>query len=121
MDLGLLSTDCTRNPHFCNWTVVYFIYCDGSSFTGSRAETLVANGTRLWMRDRANLDALYHQLPTNETASGAPRFGLTNASHVIVTGASVGGYFSFYHCDYIRVIYITDTSVPMHCVPDAGF
>ena len=37
MDKGIMSSDCGLNPHFCNHSVVYFMYCDGSSFTGDRA------------------------------------------------------------------------------------
>lgn len=36
MAKGIMDPDCATNPHFCNWSVVYFMYCDGSSFTGDR-------------------------------------------------------------------------------------
>ena len=32
---GLLSDDCTINPHFCGWSMVYVGYCDGASFAGN--------------------------------------------------------------------------------------
>ena len=28
MDKGIMSSDCKTNPHFCNWSVAYFIYCE---------------------------------------------------------------------------------------------
>eukprot|EP01046_Picozoa_sp_COSAG06_P007387 COSAG06_NODE_360_length_16832_cov_9.250209_19_plen_247_part_00 len=115
MDKGLMSTNCTTNPRFCDWSVVYFMYCDGSSFTGSRTAPHVYEGVSIWSRGRQNMDALFHHLLADRAT-----FGLADATQVIVTGASAGGYFTFYHCDYIRERYITDMSVPMHCVPDAG-
>ena len=32
---GLLSDDCTINPYFCGWSMVFVGYCDGSSFAGN--------------------------------------------------------------------------------------
>ena len=32
---GLLSDDCTDNPYFCGWSMVYVAYCDGASFSGN--------------------------------------------------------------------------------------
>ena len=32
---GFLSDDCTVNPDFCGWSLVYVKYCDGASFAGN--------------------------------------------------------------------------------------
>ena len=32
---GLMSDDCTINPNFCGWSMVYAGYCDGASFAGN--------------------------------------------------------------------------------------
>ena len=32
---GLFSDDCTINPYFCGWSMVYVRYCDGASFAGN--------------------------------------------------------------------------------------
>ena len=32
---GLLSDNCTINPDFCGWSMVYIGYCDGASFAGN--------------------------------------------------------------------------------------
>jgi len=32
---GLLSDDCTVNPNFCGWSMVFIGYCDGASFSGN--------------------------------------------------------------------------------------
>ena len=34
-DSGLLSDDCTINPYFCGWSMVFVKYCDGASFAGN--------------------------------------------------------------------------------------
>ena len=33
---GIFSSDSKVNPDFYNWNAVFFIYCDGASFAGSR-------------------------------------------------------------------------------------
>jgi len=32
---GLLSDDCTVNPDFCGWSMIFIGYCDGASFAGN--------------------------------------------------------------------------------------
>jgi len=32
---GFLSDDCTQNPHFCGWSVIFIPYCDGGVFSGN--------------------------------------------------------------------------------------
>ena len=32
---GFLSDNCTENPHFCGWSMVFIPYCDGASFSGN--------------------------------------------------------------------------------------
>ncbi len=34
---GALSPDMTVNPSFYNWNTVFFIYCDGASFSADRS------------------------------------------------------------------------------------
>ena len=41
---GLLSSDCEKNPDFCNFNRVWMVYCDGNSFSGNRDEP-VSKGT----------------------------------------------------------------------------
>lgn len=126
MDKGIMSSDCKLNPHFCNYTVVYFMYCDGSSFTGDREEPHLVDGskfhgiTKVWSRGKRNLQALWDRLlePSkwNATRTGVD---LSHAASVVVTGASAGGFMTFYHCDHIRSL--VPSEVPLRCVPDCGF
>lgn len=114
MDKGILSSNCTTN-NFCNFTVVYLMYCDGSSFSGSREAAFVtSSGKQIWSRGKHNLDALFDRLLTRKYG-----FGMADATRVIVTGASAGGFMSVYHCDYIRTL--LPPKAPLHCVPDCAF
>ena len=115
MAAGIMDPNCDMNPVFCEWSVVYLMYCDGMSFAGNRTEphTLV-DGSLLWSRGRANLFALYDRL-----LSPTLGFGLADATRVIVTGASAGGFSAVYHCDRIRAL--VPAAIPLHCVSDAGF
>lgn len=126
MNRGIMSSDCRENPHFCNWSVVYFIYCDGSSFTGDREQPHVVSGsdykgiTHIWSRGARNLHALWDRMiepmKYNTTHTG---MNLSAAHSIIVTGASAGGFMAFYHCDRIRAL--VPSAIPLKCVPDAGF
>eukprot|EP00040_Diaphanoeca_grandis_P025423 m.140846 g.140846 ORF g.140846 m.140846 type:complete len:451 (+) comp30142_c0_seq1:212-1564(+) len=126
MDRGIMSTDCTLNPRFCKWSVVYFMYCDGSSFSGDREEPQAVNGsafknvTQVWYRGRRNLQALWSRMldpiTYNTSYTG---IDIRKATSVIVTGASAGGFMTFYHCDYIRSL--VPISIPLRCVSDCGF
>eukprot|EP00035_Acanthoeca_spectabilis_P039687 m.64227 g.64227 ORF g.64227 m.64227 type:complete len:489 (+) comp9706_c0_seq1:1521-2987(+) len=120
MNAGIMSSDCTVNPHFCNWTVVYFMYCDGSSWSSDRDLPHLVGNKTVWSRGLRNLHALWDRMLAparyNATAIG---FDISTATRVVVTGASAGGFMTFYHCDRIRGL-IPD-HIPTHCVPDCGF
>ena len=32
---GFLSDNCSENPHFCGWLMVFVPYCDGAFFAGN--------------------------------------------------------------------------------------
>jgi hypothetical protein len=120
MNAGIMSSDCTVNPHFCNWTVVYFMYCDGSSWSSDRELPHNVSGKLVWSRGLRNLHALWDRMLApatyNATAIG---FDISTAAKVVVTGASAGGFMTFYHCDRIRAM--VPEGIPVHCVPDCGF
>jgi len=44
---------------------------------------------------------------------------MSNADHVILTGASAGGLATYLHADYVRTLIPRATS--LHAMPDAGF
>jgi hypothetical protein len=90
---GLLSSNCTTNPVFCNWNMVYLAYCDGNSFSGNRDNTVIVNGKPLHFRGRRILDAVIHDI--NQ------KFAFGSATEVLLTGCSAGGLSTFLHADYV--------------------
>ena len=96
MDSGIMSSNCAENPRFCNHTVVYFMYCDGGSWTGDRDEPVPTSQAEyadppvpsVHLKGRRNLEAILDTLLT-------PDFGLAAASEVLYAGASAGGLTSY--------------------------
>lgn len=86
---GIMSDSCFVNPDFCNYNRVAMKYCDGNSFSSDRE--LVVNGTRLYMRGRRILDAVFRTLF---------KIGLAAAKNVLLTGCSAGGLATYLHADY---------------------
>eukprot|EP01052_Picozoa_sp_SAG31_P035493 SAG31_NODE_4291_length_3376_cov_1.344522_2_plen_294_part_00 len=104
MDKGIMSSDCGVNP-FCNWTVAYFIYCDGGSWTGDRDQPVPTSQAEyadppvpaVHFKGRRNLQAIM------DTLKG-PSFGLGAATKVIYAGASAGGLTTYLHCDAVAAM-----------------
>jgi hypothetical protein len=67
-------------------------YCDGASFAGSVSQPVATNGTVLYFRGRAILDASIDALMA---------LGLADATDVIIKGCSAGGLATFLHLDYL--------------------
>ncbi|CAI5465918.1 unnamed protein product [Closterium sp. Yama58-4] len=59
---GMLSGNKTVNPGFYNWNAVYFISCDGGSFSGHQNEQVHFNGILLYMRGRRVAELLVKHL-----------------------------------------------------------
>ena len=92
---GLLDNDPTSNPTFAHANHVELWYCDGGSFSGDAAEAVVINGKKLYFRGKRVLDAILDFL-------ALPKYGLSNATEVLVSGGSAGGLSVFLHADYVR-------------------
>jgi len=95
---GFLSDDCTQNPHFCGWSVVFIPYCDGGVFSGnmlviilyiSNSEFIFAYIYRIhpvWVGLRISY---FRGIRILDTVIGAVlAAGVNNAEHVILTGCS---------------------------------
>jgi len=96
---GLLDSDCTKNPDFCNFNRVWFVYCDGNSFSGNRDDPVPVKGTdgkmkNLYFRGRRIIDESLKALST--------KFGLASAENVLLTGCSAGGLATYLHTDYVQ-------------------
>lgn len=117
---GLLSTSATENPRFWNWTMVFVHYCDGSSFTSYREDPLSpvaglasAPGapSQIWMRGRANLEAVVSWLLQYE--------GMSSAKEVILSGGSAGATATYIGADAVRKM--IPSTIRLSAAPDAGF
>eukprot|EP00462_Mataza_sp_D1_P017136 CAMPEP_0175152716 /NCGR_PEP_ID=MMETSP0087-20121206/19284_1 /TAXON_ID=136419 /ORGANISM="Unknown Unknown, Strain D1" /LENGTH=449 /DNA_ID=CAMNT_0016439211 /DNA_START=148 /DNA_END=1497 /DNA_ORIENTATION=+ len=96
---GLLSSDCSKNPDFCNYNRVWLVYCDGNSFSGMRTDPLPVVGTdgkvkNLFFRGRYIIDETLKALNAH--------FGLGSADNVLLTGCSAGGLATYLHTDYVH-------------------
>ncbi|XP_065183346.1 uncharacterized protein LOC135814192 [Sycon ciliatum] len=87
---GLLSDDCTANPDFCTYNVVFLPYCDGASFSGNKDTPLEWKGTTLHFRGKRILDSIFAALAEH----------FSTAEEFILTGCSAGGLATYLHADY---------------------
>lgn len=110
---GLMDANVSANPYFGDFNFVWIAYCDGSSQMSNRDEPISYNGTNLYMRGRAILDANLMEL---EAEDGF----LSKATEVIVSGTSAGGLSTYLHASYIASR-LTGPSPNVVAVPDAGF
>lgn len=109
---GLMDANASSSP-FGSYNFVWVGYCDGSSQTSNRDAPLVYNGTSLYLRGAAILDAVLAELEAQE------RF-LSTASAVIVSGTSAGGLSTYLHASYFAAR-ISSPAARVVAVPDAGF
>lgn len=108
---GLMDAN-TSNP-FGDWNFVWLPYCDGSSQTSARETSVEYNGTQVWFRGAAIIDAMLFDL---EQQHGF----LSTAEEVIVSGTSAGGMGTFLHAGYFKS-QLANASARVVAVPDAGF
>ncbi|KAJ9466998.1 Pectin acetylesterase 9 [Diplonema papillatum] len=91
---GIMSQNCTINPAFCEYNIVYMQYCDGNSFVSNLDQPLVYNTTQLHFRGKRLIDAML--------ASLAAKYDLAGAEKVLLTGVSAGGLATYLNADYVR-------------------
>lgn len=116
MDMGgITSDDCNNNPTFCNWNRVNLNYCDGNSFSGNRAAPVTVRGEPVYFRGHQILDATLNEL--------ASQFGLSKATHVLLSGCSAGGLSTYLHADYVgeQVKALAPSLVQYGAAPVSGF
>ncbi len=104
VESGALDVDDPRSP-FADWDIVYVPYCDGSVFTGDA--TVDYGGNRTFHHGLRNLsvavDVLGREFP--------------DASRIVVSGSSAGGYGTFAGYGVTRVAF-PDT--PILVLNDSG-
>ncbi|KAJ9448584.1 Pectin acetylesterase 5 [Diplonema papillatum] len=91
---GILYQNCTVNPAFCDFNIVYVQYCDGNSFSGNKDAPMVVNGRPLWFRGKRIMDAMLQRLSAS--------FNLSLAEKVVLTGCSAGGLAAYLHTEYVH-------------------
>jgi O-palmitoleoyl-L-serine hydrolase len=102
------SLDPKVNPLMYDWNVVYFMYCDGNSFSGSNSSTTQVENTTLHFRGRHILDAAMAQLTNLKQ----------HATDVVISGCSAGGLATLLQCDHYAQQLPHDARV--RCVPQSG-
>ena len=112
----MLSADPAVNPDFSSFNAVFLHYCDGASFGGGRVapvpvHTRGGQPALMWLRGRANFDAIVAQLRAQE--------GLDRATEVVLSGGSAGGLAVFYNLDHLATL--LPASTRLVGFPDAGF
>ena len=109
---GMLSSDCAVSS-LCKWTAVHLNYCDGASFAGFKREPVTVNGTALYFRGRANLDAAIDALLAD---------GMSEAKEIVFKGCSAGGLATILHMDYFAArVHAVNPRTRVTAMPDAGF
>jgi hypothetical protein len=107
---GFLSDNATVNPDFYDWTMVYLMYCDGSSFAGDRVDPVEVLDSKIYMRGKPILNALLDNLLAN---------GLDKSAEVILTGCSAGGLATYLHADYVGAY--LPSGIKYRAFSDAGY
>lgn len=112
-----MQADPQTNPLSHNWTHVLFPYCDGGSAIGNN-DTVTHTSYKgkdvpLYFRGLRNLDAALSHL--------VDKYGLGQASEVLITGNSAGGLNNYYHMDRIHdFIRSHSPDVQVWGAPDSG-
>jgi hypothetical protein len=105
---GSMADDPSTNPVLANFTFVWVMYCDGTSYTGSRDEPLQHGAQTLFFRGRAVLDAIVADIRNR-----------VKPSLVVLAGSSAGGLTVYLHADAIADAF--GSAVRVVALPDAGF
>ena len=113
---GILGASAEINPDFYTWNAVFMHYCDGASFGGLRSnpidvKTREGAPAKMYMRGRANFDALIRTLLEDE--------GMSKATEVILSGGSAGGLATFYNLDHLATL--LPVGARLTGFPDAGY
>lgn len=117
----LLQPDCTLNPRFCNHSMVYAQYLDGTSRSSDVEAPVVVGGSTIYHRGHrilgATLEAL---LSPSGPGEGLP--SLARASELIITGSSAGGLTTYLHSDEISgAVLALNPACAIRAIPEVGF
>jgi len=108
---GYFSSLKDFNPMFYNWNKVFYLSCDGANHQGYLKEPVVYRDTKLWFRGFNNTMSTMEYLRT--------RYGLFNATEIILSGGSSGGLATYPWMSYLQHYFPQNTK--LMGLPDAGF
>jgi hypothetical protein len=109
---GVLSDKASVNGDLAAANKVHLNYCDGASFSGTRKDPLVVNGTGLHMRGHYILHAIWKDLLTSH--------GMEKATHILVAGTSAGALATFLHADELASL-APPSTVVFKAMPQSGY
>jgi hypothetical protein len=109
--IAYFSEDPEVNPTMYHWNSVFIRYCDGASFAGARNSPIEHKGHSLYFRGSSVQDAAIALLVREKA--------LTDATDVVIGGASAGGLSAFLHAD--RWLDLKLPRARVTAMPDSGF
>jgi len=105
-----MNFNCTTNPDFCNYNMVYIKYCDGTSYSGARPQPLVYNCANEWSAF-PNISCGHGEIihfkgywlleGVVQTLLSAP-YHLDQAKQILLTGCSAGALGVILNADRIH-------------------
>eukprot|EP01084_Bolivina_argentea_P232253 391481_1 len=114
-----LSDNKTENSLMYNWNTIWLLYCDGSAWTGNNLTIYPykVNNTytqNLYFRGHINL--------RNAMTVIYNEYGLNNATDVVISGCSAGGWGTYINTNYIFKNFINNIAASKFMViPQSGF
>lgn len=90
---GILLNSVKENFEFYDWSVVYFLYCDGLLFLGNRFDLVEFEGLLLYFRGFRILDLIILELLFD--------ISLKEVRNVVFFGIFVGGFVVMFYVDYV--------------------
>lgn len=92
MPYGILSNH--PDNHFKDWKKVYFHYCDGTGFQGTKKEPIQYGDNMIWFRG--------HNITVERLDDLEKKLGLfSKAEEVVVSGESAGGLAALMWTNYV--------------------
>jgi len=108
------SDDSTTNPLMHDWNKIYFVYCDGFSFSGNASDPVERDGAALYLRGNDILEAGIDDMLFKRN--------LWNTMDVVIGGCSARGLMTFLRCDHwAERIQQHLPQVKVGCAPKSGF
>jgi hypothetical protein len=97
------------NPNFYDWTKVYVVYCDGSEYTGSRADPVAYKDAQLYFRGYDNIMQIFKTFDEE--------YDFYNWDSIVLTGVSAGGMGTYFYSNYLME---HTQKAKVYAIPDSG-